>query len=126
MNIFSGIFRSRDKPQNRTSGSTYSFFFGGSTAGKRVNERSAMQMTAVYSCVRILAEAGVLVDATDNPQMKCYVLGTLDLFDDIYDIDNVSMTIYQPRRQNIFTFGISKDGLYKWANEVYQSSSFSF
>ena len=35
----------------------YSFFFGGSTAGKNVNERSAMQMTAVYSCVRILAEA---------------------------------------------------------------------
>ena len=57
MSIFSGIFRSRDKPKNRTSGSAYSFFFGGSTAGKRVNERSAIQMTAVYSCVRILAEA---------------------------------------------------------------------
>ena len=56
MGIFSGLFRSRDKPQNRTTGSAYSFFFGGSTAGKRVNERSAMQMTAVYSCVRILAE----------------------------------------------------------------------
>ena len=57
MGIFSGLFRSRDKPQNRTTGSAYSFFFGGSAAGKRVNERSAMQMTAVYSCVRILAEA---------------------------------------------------------------------
>ena len=57
MGIFSGLFRSRDKPQNRTTGSTYSFFFGSSSAGKRVNERSAMQMTAVYSCVRILAEA---------------------------------------------------------------------
>ena len=57
MGIFSGLFKSRDKPQNRTSGSGYSFFFGGSTAGKNVNERSAMQMTAVYSCVRILAEA---------------------------------------------------------------------
>lgn len=51
------LFRSRDKPQNRTTGSAYSFFFGGSSSGKRVNERSAMQMTAVYSCVRILAEA---------------------------------------------------------------------
>ena len=58
MGIFSGLFRSRDKPQNRTTGSTYSFFFGSSSAGKRVNERSAMQMTAVYSCVRILSEAG--------------------------------------------------------------------
>ena len=57
MGIFSGLFHSRDKPQNRTTGSAYSFFFGSSSAGKRVNERSAMQMTAVYSCVRILAEA---------------------------------------------------------------------
>ena len=57
MGIFSGLFRSRDKPQHRTTGSSYIFFFGGSSAGKRVNERSAMQMTAVYSCVRILAEA---------------------------------------------------------------------
>ena len=57
MGFFSGLFRSRDKPQNRTTGSAYSFFFGGSSSGKRVNERSAMQMTAVYSCVRILAEA---------------------------------------------------------------------
>ena len=61
---------------------------------------------------------GVLVDATDNPQMKCYALVALELFDDIYDIDNVSMTIYQPRRQNISTFEISKDALYKWADEV--------
>ena len=51
------LFRSRDTPQNRTSGSAYSFFFGGSTSGKSVNERSAMQMTAVYACVRVLAEA---------------------------------------------------------------------
>jgi len=57
MSIFSSIFHSRDKPQNRTAGSGYSFLFGGSTAGKSVTERTAMQMTAVYSCVRILAEA---------------------------------------------------------------------
>ena len=57
MNIFSGIFRSRDKPTNNTSGSAYRFFLGQSTSGKPVNERSAMQMTAVYACVRILSEA---------------------------------------------------------------------
>ena len=57
MGIFSGLFKSRDKPQNRTAGSNYTFFMGGSTSGKAVTERSAMQMTAVYSCVRILAEA---------------------------------------------------------------------
>ena len=57
MGMFSGLFRSRDKPQNRTAGSAYTFYMGGTTAGKTVTERSAMQMTAVYSCVRILAEA---------------------------------------------------------------------
>ena len=57
MGIFNGLFRTRDAPSNRTVGSAYSFFMGNSTAGKRVNERSAMQMTAVYSCVRILSEA---------------------------------------------------------------------
>ena len=58
MSILSSLFRSRDKPiKDMTSGSAYTFFMGGSTAGKNVNERSAMQMTAVYACVRILSEA---------------------------------------------------------------------
>ena len=57
MGFLSSIFRSRDKPSGRTAGGAYNFFMGGSTSGKRVNERSAMQMTAVYSCVRILSEA---------------------------------------------------------------------
>ena len=57
MGVFTGLFRVRDKPQNKTAGSGYSFFFGGSAAGKNVNERTAMQMTAVYACVRILSEA---------------------------------------------------------------------
>ena len=57
MSIFSGLFKSRDKPKDSTSGSAYRFLFGGTTSGKAVTERSAMQMTAVYSCVRILSEA---------------------------------------------------------------------
>ncbi len=57
MGIFTGMFKSRDKPENRTAGSAYTFYMGGTTSGKAVTERSAMQMTAVYSCVRILAEA---------------------------------------------------------------------
>ena len=56
MNILSGIFKARDKPANITAGSRYSFFFGGTSSGKPVNETTAMQMTAVYSCVRILSE----------------------------------------------------------------------
>ena len=57
MGIFSGLFKSRDKPTDSTAGSRYTSYMGGSTSGKTVTERSAMQMTAVYSCVRILAEA---------------------------------------------------------------------
>ena len=57
MSIFSGLFRSRDKPTNSTVGSSYTFYMGGSSSGKAVTERSAMQMTAVYACVRILSEA---------------------------------------------------------------------
>ena len=57
MSLLTSIFKARDKPENSTAGSSYTFFMGGSTAGKIVTERSAMQMTAVYSCVRILAEA---------------------------------------------------------------------
>nr|DAO60279.1 MAG TPA: Portal [Caudoviricetes sp.] len=57
MGLLSGLFKSRDKPKNRINGNAYSFFMGSSSSGRRVNERSAMQMTAVYSCVRILSEA---------------------------------------------------------------------
>ena len=58
MGFLNNIFRGRDAPvTDRTAGSSFSFFMGSSTSGKRVNERSAMQMTAVYSCVRILSEA---------------------------------------------------------------------
>ena len=56
MSIFSGLFRSRDKPKNRVGGG-WNFFFGGTTSGKAVNERTAMQTSAVYACVRILAES---------------------------------------------------------------------
>ena len=59
MGLFKNRFKARDHPnvENKTVGSSYSFYMGGSTAGKSVNERSAMQMTAVYACVRILSEA---------------------------------------------------------------------
>ena len=56
MSIFSGLFRSRDKPKNRVGGG-WNFLFGGTTSGKAVNERTAMQTSAVYACVRILAES---------------------------------------------------------------------
>ena len=57
MSILKNLFHSRDKPQNYLSGSRYNVLFGRTTSGKNVDERSAMQVTTVYACVRILAEA---------------------------------------------------------------------
>ena len=61
---------------------------------------------------------GVLVDAFDNPQMKCYALGALKIFDRLYDIKDVSMSIFQPRRDNVSTWTVSADELKGWAENV--------
>ena len=61
---------------------------------------------------------GVLVEAENNPQMMLYALGALELFDCLYDIDTVSMTIFQPRRGNVSTYTIPKADLYEWADTV--------
>ena len=57
MGIFSWLLRSRDKPTNSYHFSGWPFVFGKSAAGAKVNEFTAMQTTAVYACVRILAES---------------------------------------------------------------------
>ena len=83
MSLLQSIFKR--KAEDRAAGSGYRFFFGQSTAGKTVNERTAMQMTAVYACVRILAESiaslplhlyekgenGDRIKAEDHP-LYCY------------------------------------------------------
>ncbi len=62
---------------------------------------------------------GVLVDAVDNPQMKLYALGALEIYDSLYDFEEVSMTIFQPRRQNVSTWTIPVEELRDWAeNEL--------
>lgn len=66
---------------------------------------------------------GILVSAGDdehggNSQMMCYALGALEVFGDIYDINQIKMTIFQPRRDNLSTYTISKEDLLKWADEV--------
>lgn len=61
---------------------------------------------------------GIEVSAEDNPQLKCYALGALSLFDGIYDIDDIALHIYQPRRQNISEWQLPKIDLLTWAEEV--------
>lgn len=60
---------------------------------------------------------GLAVYADHNPQMMLYALGALQLFDCLYDIENVTMTIYQPRLQSISTWTITAQELYNWAEE---------
>lgn len=61
---------------------------------------------------------GVLVDAFDNPQMKCYALGALETYGNLYDITNVSMSIFQPRRENVSTWETTVKELKDWAEKV--------
>lgn len=66
---------------------------------------------------------GVLVSAGSeeyggNPQLMCYSLGVIEMYDGIYDIDTVRMAIYQPRRENVSIHEMSKADLLKWADEV--------
>lgn len=61
---------------------------------------------------------GVLVDAYENPQMMLYALGALRIFDSLYDIEKVSMSIFQPRRENVSTWSIPVTELKQWAEET--------
>lgn len=70
----------------------------------------------VLSIIDMKYGVGVPVDAENNSQMMCYALGALELFDGIYDIGKISMTIFQPRRENISVYEISKEELLEWAD----------
>lgn len=61
---------------------------------------------------------GVLVEAEKNPQMMCYALGALELFDALYDIDTVRMVIFQPRRENVSEYIITRTELLQWAEDI--------
>lgn len=97
MSFLSGLFKSRDKPKNSTAGGAFRFYMGGSTSGKTVTERSAMQMTAVYSCVRILSEAVAglplhLYKYTDNGSKEKAVDNPLYFL--LHDEPNPEMTSF--------------------------------
>ncbi len=60
---------------------------------------------------------GIIVDADHNPQMMLYALGALRIFDSLYTINTVAMSIYQPRRENVSTWTISVAELMTWAED---------
>ena len=70
---------------------------------------------------------GVEVSAVGNPQMRLYALGALEIFDDIYDIEEIRMTIYQPRKSNVSVDTIAKADLLRWADtELYDKAELAY
>ena len=96
MSIFTGLFKSRDKPKNSYDSPSYTYFFGRANSGKRVTDRTALQHIAVYACVRVLSEAIAqlplhVYQYTDNgkervPQHPLYFL--------LHDQPNPEMTSF--------------------------------
>ncbi|KIR03784.1 Phage protein [Lachnospiraceae bacterium TWA4] len=72
----------------------------------------------VLTVIDLKYGTGILVEAENNSQMMCYALGALELFDGIYDIKSVEMAIFQPRRDHISTFLITKKELLLWAEQT--------
>ena len=66
---------------------------------------------------------GIAVSAVDNPQMRLYALGAIAEFEFLYDIQNVKMTIIQPRLDSISTDEMTVEELLKWADEVVKPTS---
>ncbi len=69
---------------------------------------------------------GVEVSAVDNSQMKLYGLGSLNEYDMLYDIQEICLTIVQPRLENISEFTISTNDLYAWGKEVKKIAEIAF
>lgn len=70
---------------------------------------------------------GVLVSAEENPQLKCYGIAALSIYEDLYDIKDVSLSIFQPRRENVSTWTISVEDLRNWAeNELKPKAQMAF
>lgn len=62
---------------------------------------------------------GVLVDAERNTQLMCYGIAALSVYESLYDIKEVSLSIFQPRRENVQTWTVSVEELKSWAeNEL--------
>jgi hypothetical protein len=70
---------------------------------------------------------GIIVSSEQNTQMMLYSLGALEIYDSLYDITEVSMTIFQPRRENVSTWTIPVDELRDWAkNELKPKAELAF
>lgn len=96
MGILSGLFKSRDKPENKLSNNSHSFFVGQSSSGKRVNEKTAMTMSAVYSCVRVLSEtlASLPLHVYENTEVGSKKATQHSLYNLLHNEPNSEMTSF--------------------------------
>jgi len=69
-----------------------------------------------YGLGQLVTAAGQ--DGNGNTQLKCYALGALDTFGDLYEIRRIRLSVYQPRRGNVDSFDLTKADLLKWADEA--------
>lgn len=69
---------------------------------------------------------GVFVEAKDNPQLKLYALGAYIFLRDIYDIDTIEATVYQPRKGNIETWKTTAEELLQWAESIKPTAELAF
>lgn len=98
MGIFQKLFNSRDKPRNFLDSGVggYRYYYGNTSAGKNVNPRNAMQITTVYSCVRIISETIASLPLhtyryTDSGKEKAYAHPLYYL---LHDAPNEEMTSF--------------------------------
>lgn len=61
---------------------------------------------------------GVFVNADHNSQMMLYALGAVRAYDYLFDFQTVSMTIIQPRLENISTCTMPKEELLAWGEKI--------
>ena len=78
---------------------------------------AAIVANTVLKVIDLKYGKGVEVSAIDNPQLKVYALGWLREFDQLYNITEVQMTIFQPRIDNYSTWSISVTDLLAWAEK---------
>lgn len=118
MAIFKSFFKSRDKPKNHSGdnvgGGRY-FPFGRTWAGKSVTERTAMQITAVYACVRIISETVAslplhVYEYTESGKQKVY---THPLYRILHDVPNTEMNSFIMRE-------VMMNHLLLWGNSYSQ------
>ena len=79
--------------------------------GGSLNSSSAIRSFSAAHIIDMKYGLGVLVDAEENSQLKCYGIAALSTYESLYDIKEVSLSIFQPRRENVQTWTVSVEEL---------------